>query len=430
MRRSRGEAVTEETGPDGTVLEDCRRRLDRWEPSIDAWAALATPWPEVGSQTGALANVPFAVKDVIDVGGLPTRFGSAVFAAAGVADADAAVVAALRAAGAVPVGKTRTTEFAFVDPTTTRNPYDPARTPGGSSSGSGAVVGAGIVPFALGTQTAGSLCRPAAYCGATAYKPGLRMLPTDGMAPLSPSFDAIGVIAHSFGWLARVFAVLADAFALPESAAADGPLRVGRVAPAAQTPEPAMSARLDAVADRFRAAGHMVETVDVPFDVATIIADHRTIMLQEAATGLLPLIGDAIGRIGPNLGAGLREGVDIPAAERDRALARIAEARATFWSGTGRFDLLLACPVPGAAPVGLATTGDQSYLTPWTALAGPLVSLPCGLDAAGMPLGILLAAASGRDRALMAMAARLAPLLPPTPRPVPRPAPGPTPSAG
>ena len=189
-----------ETG--ATAHRDCLARLRRWEPVIDAWAHVAEASVAAGS--GALLDVPFAVKDVIDVAGQPTRFGSLIFEAAAPAAADAPVVAALRRAGALPVGKTRTTEFAFIDPTVTRNPYDPRHSPGGSSSGSGAAVGARVVPFALGTQTAGSLCRPAAYCGAVSYKPGLGRFPLDGVAPLSRSFDAVGVIAQSMPWLTRV----------------------------------------------------------------------------------------------------------------------------------------------------------------------------------------------------------------------------------
>ncbi len=179
------------------ALEDARA----WEPRIEAWAYLAEPdelaaaWPATEGH-GRLQGVPFAVKDIIDVAGLPTRNGSARFADALPAARDAAVVAALRRDGAIAIGKTRTTEFAFIDPTVTRNPYDPRHTPGGSSSGSGAVVGAGIVPFALGTQTAGSLIRPACYSGVTAFKPSLGLLPTEGVAPLARSFDQVGIIAQ------------------------------------------------------------------------------------------------------------------------------------------------------------------------------------------------------------------------------------------
>ena len=390
----------------------------RWATAIDAFAWLA-PEAAAAPIDGPLAGAPFAVKDVIDVAGMPTGLGWAARADGPPAPRDAAVVAALRAAGARPIGKTRSTAFAFVDPTTTRNPYDPARTPGGSSSGSGAAVGAGVVPFALGTQTAGSLCRPAAYCGAFAWKPSLGALPTAGMAPLSRSFDAVGVIAGSFDWLGRVYAVLADAFGLARPAAAQARLRIGRVSSPDQAPEPAMAAAMQSLCARLVAAGHDVVETTPAASFARLIEWHRTVMLAEAARDVLPIIGSDRDRLPPRLAEGLREGEAISAAEVIAAETRIHATRVRAWDAFAGFDVLIACPAPGAAPLGLATTGDQSYLTPWTALGGPLTVVPAGLDRSGMPLGLLLAAAPGRDAALMAATAAVAALAPPVSRPRP-----------
>ncbi|MDF1792690.1 MAG: amidase [Thalassobaculaceae bacterium] len=398
-----------------------------WEPHIDAWSHVSDARlsdPPAAEHPGLLAGACFAVKDVIDVAGMPTRFGSRLFATAPPAPVEAPIVAALRAAGGVPVGKTRTTEFAFVDPTTTRNPYDLGRSPGGSSSGSGAAVGARVVPFALGTQTAGSLCRPASYCGALSYKPGIDRFPTTGMAPLSPSFDAVGVIAGSMDWLQRVFEVLdtafadLDAVALPsERRSIPESLRIGLVVPSEQTPEPEMVAAMARTVDLFRRQGHVVHAVAPPVDFAALIAWHRTVMLREAVDAVGSIVAGGEERIGPKLAAGLRTGRAIPDGARVEAASRIAEARAAFWHAATDFDLLLAYPVPGAAPVGLATTGDQNYLTPWTALGGPLVSLFAGMTGDGMPLGLLLGAAPGRDRDLMEMAGRLNGAMPRPPVP-------------
>lgn len=402
---------------------ECLSRLSRWEPFIDAWVQVAEgPAERVHPTTDRpLAGVPFGIKDVIDVAGLPTRFGSHAFESATPAAEDAPVVAALRSAGAIPIGKTRTTEFAFVDPTATRNPYDPRRSPGGSSSGSGAAVGARVVPFALGTQTAGSLCRPAAYCGAVSYKPGLDRFPLAGIAPLSRSFDAVGVIAQSVDWLSVVHGVLAAAFGIPAAvpghSAPAGRLRIGLVGTPGQDPDTDMRRAMALTVRRLGRDGHLVEPVAAPVDFEALIAWHRTVMLQEAAVSLLPLVDGRLHLVGPKLAAGLREGAGIAEAERAEGLARIADARATFWDAVAEYDLLLAYAVPGAAPVGLSTTGDQAYLTPWTALGGPLVSLSAGLNPDGLPLGILLAAGPGRDAELIAEAVRLGALLPGTPPP-------------
>src|SRR6056297_3231431 len=180
--------------------------FDAWERRIGAFVSMAED--TTITATGSLAGHVVAVKDVIDVAGLPTRNGSAACADSAPAPSDAPVVARLRAAGARILGKTVTTEFAFTDPTQCRNPYAPARSPGGSSSGSGAAVAAGLVDLALGTQTAGSLCRPAAYCGVVGLKPGYGCLSTQGVTPLAPSFDSVGVIARSVEIARAAFGVM------------------------------------------------------------------------------------------------------------------------------------------------------------------------------------------------------------------------------
>ncbi len=399
------------------------RALDRWEPGLDAWAyrptAAGMGTVAEAPEDGPLAGVPFAVKDVIDVRGQPTRYGSDAFPDAGPAPSDAPVVRALRVAGAIPVGKTRSTEFAFIDPTTTRNPHDQERSPGGSSGGSGAVVGAGVVPFALGTQTAGSLCRPAAYCGAAAYKPGLGVLPTNGMSPLSPSFDAIGIIAQSPAWLSKVYDVLAASFAIPpntQSAPGKG-LAIGFVNVPDQKPDPAMQAMMAVTVERLSGAGHRVQTVDAPIRFGDIIQSHRTVMLFEMAENLASFVHGREALLQPLFRAALAEGAGITPQARSTALAAIKQALVKFWAAVSEFDLLLAYPVPGAAPNGLKTTGDQSYLTPWTAMGGPLFSLPSGQDTDGMPLSVLLAAAPGRDSFLVCEAVAIAGCLPQAPAP-------------
>jgi Asp-tRNA(Asn)/Glu-tRNA(Gln) amidotransferase A subunit family amidase len=187
-----------------------RDNVRQWEPYIHAFSALDET-PSEGIEPGPLSGMAVGVKDIIDVAGLPTRNGSDACRDAPPAAHDANVVAALRNVGADIIGKTTTTEFAFTDPTACRNPYDVNRSPGGSSSGSGAAVAAGVVDIALGTQTAGSLCRPAAYCGAVGFKPSYGVLPTDGVTPLAPSFDTVGIIAGSVGVVQAAFRQMAPA---------------------------------------------------------------------------------------------------------------------------------------------------------------------------------------------------------------------------
>ncbi|MDF1719439.1 MAG: amidase family protein [Minwuia sp.] len=386
-----------------------------WEPTIEAWKHLPFPERPVAAIPGPLAGVPFGVKDVIDVAGMPTGCGWDGLSDARPAPADAAVVATLRAAGAVPAGKTRSTAFAFIDPTISRNPHDPGRTPGGSSSGSGAVVGAGVVPFALGTQTAGSLCRPAAYCGAFAYKPGLAVLSVEGMQALSHSFDAVGVIAADLDWLMRVADVLLGSDI--RHSASSGKLRIGRISASEQTPDPALVRAIDQVEQAMLAAGHDVSSFTSPIPFSDLLSDHRTIMLAEAVGNIVPVIGDDLAAAPPLLRAGLEEGRMIPPDAPAAAQQRIARARDRFWGSADGFDVLLAYPTTGAAPRGLTTTGDQSYLTPWTALGGPLTTVPCGVDDDGMPLAGLLAMRPGADKLLLQNTNTLAPLFPQVPKP-------------
>lgn len=388
-----------------------------WEPRIRAFACLdPSAFDLLDDARGPLAGLAVGVKDVLDVAGLPTRNGSRACDDAPPAVADAPVVAALRAAGAAILGKTVTTEFAFTDPTGCRNPFDAARTPGGSSSGSGAAVGAGVLDLALGTQTAGSLCRPAAYCGAVGFKPGIGVLPTQGMTPLAPSFDAPGFIARDVGVAAAAFAACSGAMQEPLPTG----LRMGRapVDPAAPMSDAALSA-LDETAGAGARLGWATHRSRSVLSFPAIVADHRTVMLAEAAGMHGALLDRAVNRLRPLFAAALAEGRGLPQAAIASARARLAAARATFWDEMSGFDLLLAPPVPDGAPLLDQGTGYQALLTPWTVFGGPLLALPWGLDALGRPRSVMLAAAPGREALVLAAAAALEPLAPPLPRPMP-----------
>ena len=322
------------------------------------------------------------------------------------------MVAALRQAGARIVGKTTTTEFAFTDPTACRNPHDLSRTPGGSSSGSGAAVAAGLVDLALGTQTAGSLCRPAAYCGVVGVKPTYGRFPVDGMTPLSRSFDTVGIIARDVAVARAAFSVMA-----PKVTETAGPARMGRALMPTQTR--ATTEASQAWDDAADALGASCETVP-EIDVDAIVAAHRCVMQAEAAEAHRGFLHpDRIGLLQPKFRAGLEAGAALSPGEVAEARDMLDAARNAFWRQMQEVDVILTLPVPDGAPLIDGTTGFQDWLTPWTVFGGPLVSLPWGLDSLGRPRAVMLAGHPGDDLRLLSVAASLESKAPPIPRPQP-----------
>jgi Asp-tRNA(Asn)/Glu-tRNA(Gln) amidotransferase A subunit family amidase len=360
-----------------------------------------------------LRGAVVGVKDILDVAGLPTRHGSPIHADAPPAGGDAALVGALRAAGAVVLGKTVTTEFAFLAPSVTRNPLDPARTPGGSSSGSAAAVGAGMVPLALGSQTAGSIIRPAAYCGIAGLKPSAGVLSRAGMLRMAASLDTPGFLAASAGDLLAVAeAVLPTA----PPGAADGPPRLGWWPTSAwDRIEPEARAALEAVVAAATAAGARVETADGPQDGA-IAEAQRTIMAAEAAEELGPQVRGREADLSPELAALLAAGRALPAARVGEARATAAAAQAAWARQLGRFDALLTPSTLGVPPLGLGSTGDPELCRVWTLLGVPAVALPLAWTPSGLPAGLQLVGAHGADRALLRAAMWLEEHVPPAAR--------------
>lgn len=387
----------------------------RWEPHIHAFATVRDTALDVTKQ-GTLSGLTVGVKDIIDVAGLPTRNGSDACHDASPAAQDAAVVAALRNAGAEIVGKTTTTEFAFTDPTACRNPYDVTRSPGGSSSGSGAAVAAGVVDIALGTQTAGSLCRPAAYCGAVGFKPSYGILPTDGVTPLAPSFDTVGIIAGSVALVQAAFKAMAPAvYETPQSVVKSGlcGLWDTKVVPSPDTAD-----AFDDASRALRDLGVISTAAALDVDIDPIVAAHRTVMTYEAATAHAAMLSDArVDLLQPKFRAGLRAGVKISRSQVADAMAHLAEAKQAFWQSLKDVDVILTLPVPEGAPLIDGTTGFQDWLTPWTVFGGPLICLPWGMDRVGRPRSVMLAAHPHKDTQLLALAAQLADQSPSLARP-------------
>jgi aspartyl-tRNA(Asn)/glutamyl-tRNA(Gln) amidotransferase subunit A len=399
--------------------------VNRYLTRIEAVQPLAEPWREVdaagalaaaaerdaqaarGDIMGPLHGIPFGVKDIIDVAGLPTRCNSKALQDRPPATADAEVVLALKAAGAIVLGKLHTTEFAFFDPSPARNPHDTDRTPGGSSSGSGAAVASGTVPLALGTQTMASVNRPASYCGISAFKPSTRSLSTFGASPLAPSYDTIGF----YGWDvdSAVYAYEAvTPFGITKAPATD-PFRIvfledDLIADADADMAAAVAAMLDTFAD----AGHEVARKAPPLPFARLVDLHRSTMAFEAARTLAHLTDYPDGQIGARILALIAEGRGIAPEDYLRQRAELNAHRTAFFAAAGPADLFFWPAAPGPAPLAATGTGEPKYIAPWTLLGGPVVSMPVGTTASGLPLGAILSGHPGSDRATGAAARILA----------------------
>jgi Asp-tRNA(Asn)/Glu-tRNA(Gln) amidotransferase A subunit family amidase len=365
--------------------------------------------------TGPLHGVPVALKDIIDTADLPTRYGSPIYADHRPA-ADAAVVRRLRDAGALIVGKTVTTEFALFHPGPTRNPHDHARTPGGSSSGSAAAVAAGLVPLALGTQTAGSVVRPASFCGIVGVKPTFGLVPFDGVKVCSASLDTLGVLAVDVADAALALSVMAGEDLPLASALADlagRPLRLGWW-PGATSMDPDAAAVLDRAREHAVRSG-AVELVDIdlPPWFGGLVEEQRTLMLSEAHAALTAERTEHQGLLSESLRAYLEPGPDVAGAAR--ALAHRAEAQEVLARALDGLDALLTPSVLGEAPT-LDTTGDPALCRTWTLIGGPAVAVPGLVGPSGLPLGVQLVGSAGDDVKVLAAAERFADLIDPEAR--------------
>ena len=391
------------------LVRRCLDRIAAVDGQVQAWvhvlaedalaAARALDAERASGQLrGRLHGIPVAVKDVIDVRGLRTRANSSSRDDAPPATADATVVAHLRAAGAVILGKVHTTEYAYYESRPpTRNPWDLSRTPGGSSAGSGAAIACGTVPLALGTQTAGSVNRPAAYTGTGAFKPSTLSVGGTGIVPLAPSFDTVGAFgatAQDAAWLAAGYVAdhlrIGGAASPPRIVVLEDPL-------AARITAPGTAARIAALAEGLGAAGLPVRHAAMPVGLEAILAAHRIVLIAELGRTHARLPRD---RIAPRLAADIESGLAIPEADYLGALRTLASYRRAVWSAFEADDLLLMPAAPDVAPAD-GTTGDPSFVIPTTALGGPVATLRAGPDAAtGMPVGALLFGEPGADARL------------------------------
>lgn len=379
-----------------------------------------------GIDRGVLHGVPIAIKDIVDTAGVTTTMGSRHFSEH-VPVRDAEVVVRLRDAGAIVVGKTTTHEFAY-GPTGDRaangpgaNPHDPSRMAGGSSAGSAAAVGAGLVPLAVGTDTGGSVRIPAALCGTVGIRPTIGSVPTDGVFPLAWAFDAVGVFANDVAGAAAGWRVLA---ASPESLLAPPPistLRVGLVTGTwFERLDDEVRARFDGLADLLRRHVAAAEPVTVP-DAADLRALYATVQLVEALSIHEDRLTRAPELFDPEVLQRLQAAVDIPAAEYARGLHTVAQLRATAADRLAGFDVLAMPTVPVVAPplgtrdadIGGGWTSPRDALLAhcalWGVLGLPAISIP--IPGHGLPVGAQLVGRPGSDADLLSMSAAIEQLM-------------------
>jgi Asp-tRNA(Asn)/Glu-tRNA(Gln) amidotransferase A subunit family amidase len=405
------------------LVSDCLRRVDEVDGQVGAWAFLdrehalaqaraADDERKQGKALGPLHGVPIGVKDIFDTADMPTEFGSPLWSGR-TPRRDAAAVARLRAAGAVILGKTVTTEYAYYHPGKTKNPHDPERTPGGSSSGSAAAVAALMVPGAIGSQTNGSVIRPAAFCGVVGYKPTHGLIPRSGALLLSRALDHVGVFARTV----EDAALLAEVLVACDEEDPDTRARARPPLAAVAASEPPLPPRFafvrtpvwpqaepatgPAFAELIEALGHSASEVELPATFERVIDLHRIVMDVEMAHNL----HRDYQRGGDKLSAGLRKlierGRTHTAVDYQGALAGAAALNQSLDAVFDEYDAILTPAAPGEAPRGLGSTGNPVFCTTWTYLGTPTVTLPLLQGENGMPIGVQLVGRRGNDARLL-----------------------------
>jgi len=410
------------------LTRDCLTRITQLDPKIEAWAWLkseavlesareADHHRRSGKQ-GALLGVPVAIKDIIDVRGVPTRMGSPVFED-NIPSTSARVVRRWEEAGAVLLGKTVTAELAYFSPGKTRNPWNPAHTPGGSSSGSAAAVAARFVPAALGTQTNGSIIRPAAFCGVVGYKPSAGLISRSGILKFSQTLDQVGVFTRGVADAAVVAGALIGRTPDDPDTLSDFALVPQDLDPKPLFQPPRLAAVRSpmwhlADADQqenflqsiatLRRAGTVVEAAVLPDAFQRAHDVHRTIMHYEGARTFAALQQQHRDRLSAELNRLIDNGAQITEADYYAALESRTRLQGELGDFLRRYDALLTLPARGEAPATLEHTGDPVFCTLWTLCGVPALTIPSGLGAHGMPLGLQLVGSYLQDARLLQVA--------------------------
>ena len=389
-------------------------RIEAREAVVGAWhyfdreQALATARQrDAEAPRGPLHGIPIAVKDLIDTVDMPTTYGSPIYHGHR-PDADASCVALARAAGAIVLGKTVTTEFATFTPGKTANPRNPAHTPGGSSSGSAAAVADGMAPLAFGTQTAGSVIRPGAFCGCVAYKPSFGLINRAGVKSLADSLDTIGVFARSVDDAAFFTGVLSERPSLRHLAVPQRAPRFGLYRTAVwEQAEPAAAAGLDVARAALERAGAVVTELAIAPEHEGLTEAQDTIMWFEIVRALAYERIEHSAELSPRLAQLIDAGMAIGADVYDQALARTSQARAGLAAFFGDCDAILVPAAAGEAPAGLGNTGDPIFNRMWTLLGVPCAALPARWAENGLPTAVQLVGRKRDDARLMGCAAFL-----------------------
>ena len=408
-------------------VASCSERIGALEPRIQAWEWFdpSRAMAEAEERAGGiltdlpLFGIPVGVKDIIATRGIPTRMGSRIFAN-NVPTHSAWVVRRLEALGGLVMGKTVTTEFAYRQPGKTRNPWNTAHTPGGSSSGSAAAVAAGFVPIAIGTQTLGSVIRPAAYCGVVGFKPSVGAISRTGIHPFSATLDTVGVFARSVADAAWFGACLMGQDPRDESTAVKGPPKMLRVPlePLASSPRlavvrtpkwslasEAQKAHFDECVAKLASAGATLREVNLPRAFDDAWDNVMVIMSRDAVKTFASIESRHRIRLSPHLIELLDRGHRVTPEQYARARAKREDYRRWFDTLFERCDAIATIPATGEAPEGLSGTGDASFCSLWTQAGLPAVTIPSGFGLRGLPLGFQLVGRYREDEHALKVAA-------------------------
>lgn len=386
------------------LMRDCIERIEAREPVVNAWeyfdretvieqARAADSAP----RHGLLHGLPVGVKDLIDTADMPTAYGSPIYAGHRPAW-DAPCVALARAAGAIVMGKTVTTEIATTRPGKTTNPHNPQHTPGGSSSGSAASVADYMVALAFGSQTAGSVIRPAAFCGVVGYKPSFGLISRVGVKPLSDTLDTVGVVARNVPDAALLAAAVTGRVDLLVEKPLTAAPRVGMCRTYEwKQARPETVAAFETAAQKLAAVGAKVIDIKLPPTYANLVQAQTDIQLVEQAQSLAHERLKHWSQISEQLRGIIEAGLRIAPERYDAAQTLAKNCRRTVTELFADCDVLLAPSAPGAAPAGLETTGDPVFDRIWTLLRTPAINIPCAKAPNGLPVGLQVIGPFGSD---------------------------------
>ncbi|MGD8323733.1 MAG: amidase [Gammaproteobacteria bacterium] len=393
------------------VVDACLQRIDERDADIRAWTVIDVEYArsqaralDSGPIRGPLHGVPIAVKDIIATAALPTQYGSSIYAGYQ-PDHDAACVSAALSAGAIVLGKTATTEFAFLSPTSTVNPLNQAHTPGGSSSGSAAAVADSMVPLAFGTQTAGSVIRPASYCGIVGYKPTYGTIDRAGIKLIAESLDTVGVLARSVSDAALFTRAITGNRSLLQPLTASNDLQIGfcRTHDWNEV-DSATASIIESAVDRLTGGGARLSTVQLPAEFAQLQWAHTVIQGFEAARNLEFELDTNRLSLSPTLLAMLDNGAAVSKAQYDENSQLVEACRESLAEVFGSCHVLVTASATGEAPTGLGSTGNPVMNRIWTALHTPCISVPAATGPNGLPVGLQIIGRPGDDARALACA--------------------------